>query len=387
MSAVGIGLVLVIFYNGILGGALGDAKEQLDNVGMGHVEITAPGWRTHRAATESLAAPEALLARLDLPARSEVGWRVVARGLVSSARASEGVELQGVDWAKEEQLSAHLRDVRQGRRPEAGDDRGILIGEKLADRLKVRVGSKLRVMVQRADGELGADLYRVRGIFHSLSPAISERRVLVSASSARQLLGVGNVAHQLVIQLDRAAQADTVAAQLRSQLGPGYDVRSYGDLLPLLRTMERLADKMVWMVAFFVYGLVGLGILNTLLMSVMERTREFGVLRAIGTRPARVVAQVFGESFWIATISGLAGLCAGLLLTWYGSHHPLMDIGGTNGAIEYGGTVLRSGVKTRFSPGTAFQAAGLVYLMALVVALYPAWKVARLPPARALHSS
>ena len=182
MSAVGIGLVLVIFYSGLLGGALGDAKQQLDNVGMGHVEITAPGWRTHRAATESLADPESLLARLDLPERSEVGWRVVARGLVSSARASEGVELQGVDWAKEEPLSAHLRDIRQGRRPEAGDDRGILIGEKLADRLKVKLGSKLRVMVQRADGELGADLYRVRGIFHSLSPAISERRVLVNAS-------------------------------------------------------------------------------------------------------------------------------------------------------------------------------------------------------------
>jgi len=111
-------------------------------------------------------------------------------------------------------------------------------------------------------------------------------------------------------------------------------------------------------------------------MSVMERTREFGVLRAIA--PAgRVVAQVFGESFWIATISGFLGLGAGLLLTWYGSHHALMDIGGTNGALEYGGTVLRSAVKTRFSLGTALQAAGLVYLMALVVALYPAWKVAR----------
>ncbi len=387
MSAVGIGLLLVIFYSGLLGGVLLDAKQQLDNVGMGHVEITAPGWRTHRSAAESLPDPDALLARLDLPPGSEVGWRVVARGLVSSARGSEGVELQGVDWDREERVAAYLRDLRQGQRPDAGDDRGILIGEKLAERLKVKLGARLRVVVQRADGELGAELYRVRGIFHSLSPAISERRVLVGAGSARRLLGIGDVAHQVVIQLDRAAEADALAARLREQLGPGYEVRSYGDLLPLLRTMERLSDKIVWMVACFVYGLVGLGILNTLLMSVMERTREFGVLRAIGTRPGRVVAQVFGESFWIATISVLLGLATGLLLTWYGSHHALMDIGGANGGIEYGGTVLRSSVRTRFSVDTALQAAGLVYLMALVVALYPAWKVARLPPARALHSS
>ncbi len=386
MSAVGIGLLLVITYSGILAGVLSDAKQQLDNVGMGHVEITAVGWRVHHEAAESVASPEKLLPQLELPPHSEVGWRVVARGLISSARASEGVELQGVDWTREAQLSAHVRDIRQGERPAADDDQGILIGEKLAERLKVKVGSKLRVMAQRADGEIGAELFRVRGIFHSLSPAISERRAFVGAAAARRLLGVGDVAHQIVIQLDRAAEADQVAARLRSQLGPRYEVLSYGQLLPMLRNIERLADSVVWIAAVFIYALVGLGILNTLLMSVLERTREFGVLRAIGTRPGRVVAQVLGESFWIATLSGLLGLAAGLALTWYGSHHAIMTIG-SGEALEYAGTVLQSGVKTRFSPVEALKAASLVYVMALVTALYPAWKVARMPPARALHSS
>ena len=117
MSAVGVGLVLVIFYTGMLGGMLGEAKEQLDNIGMGHVEITAAGWRAHRGAAEShRVAGGARCARLDLPPRSEVGWRVVARGLVSSARGSEGVELEGVDWAREAQLSAHRpRRARRAR--------------------------------------------------------------------------------------------------------------------------------------------------------------------------------------------------------------------------------------------------------------------------------
>jgi ABC-type lipoprotein release transport system permease subunit len=386
MSAVGIGLTLVIFYAGLIAGILGDAKEQLDNIGMGHVEISAAGWRAHRGATESIDRPAALVATLDLPPLSEVGWRVSARGLASSARGSEGVELQGVDWAREAQLSAIVREIASGKRPAQTDEGGILIGEKLAGRLKVKVGSKVRVMAQRADGEIGAELYRVRGIFHSLSPTISDHRVLVGEASARRLLGIGEVSHQIVIQLDRAADADRVAARLRAALGPRYDVLSYGELLPMLRNIERLSDFILWIAAVFIYGLVGLGILNTMLMSVLERTREFGVLRAIGTRPGRVVAQVLGESFWIATLSGAAGLVAGLALTWYGSRHPLMTIGGGE-ALEYAGTVLRSGVKTRFSFGAAFTAAGLVYVMALVTALYPAWKVARLPPARALHSS
>jgi len=279
-----------------------------------------------------------------------------------------------------------VRDLTAGSRPAREDDAGILIGEKLAERLKVKVGSKVRVMAQRADGEIGAELYRVRGIFHSLSPTISERRVLVGEASAQKLVGVGDVAHQIVIQLDRAADADRIAARLGARLGPRYEVLSYGELLPMLRNIERLSDFIMWIAAVFIYSLVGLGILNTVLMSVLERTREFGVLRAIGTRPGRVVAQVLGESFWIATLSGAAGLIAGLALTWYGSRHALLTIGGGE-ALEYAGTVMRSGVKTRFAPGAALTAAVLVYVMALVTALYPAWKVAKLPPAKALHSS
>jgi putative ABC transport system permease protein len=386
MIAVGAGLLLVILYSGVLAGALGDAKEQLDNVGMGHVEITAAGWRLHRGASEAIAAPAALAARLELPPRSEIGWRVVTRALASSAHGSEGVELQGVEWEREAQLSTPVREVATGQRPGDDDASGILIGDRLADRLKLKIGSRMRVMTQRADGELGAELYRVRGIFHSLSPTLSEHRVFVGAASARRLLGVGDVAHQIVIQLDRAADADRVAARLRAALGGGYEVLSYGDLLPALRSIERLSDAILWISAIFIYGLVGLGILNTMLMSVLERTREFGVLRAIGTRPGRLIAQVLGESFWIATLSGATGLVAGLALTWYFSRHALLSIGAGE-AIEYGGAILQAHVKTRFLPGSALWAASLVYVMALVTALYPAWKVARLPPARALHSS
>ncbi|MGC4121280.1 MAG: FtsX-like permease family protein [Myxococcales bacterium] len=389
MCAVGIGLFLTIVYGGILASIFGDAKEQLDNTGMGHVEITAPGWRTQHKATQNLASPAELLAGLDLPPATEAGWRIVSRALVSSARGSEGVELQGVDWEREATLSAHVRDVRQGERPAADDERGILIGEKLADRLKVKVGSKIRLMAQRTDGEIGAELFRVRGIFHSLSPGISQRRVMVGEAAARKLLGVGSVAHQVVLQLDRAGEADAIAARLKAKLGAGYEVLSYGDLLPAMRTIEKWSDKMMLIAAFFIYGLVGLGILNTILMSVMERSREFGVLRAIGTRPGRVVAQVLGESFWIATMSALLGLAAGLAMTWYGSTHALLNIGGgaAGDGLEYAGTVMKTAVKTRFLPLEALQAAGLIYVMALVTALYPAWKVARLPPAQALHSN
>ena len=381
MSAIGIGLTLVIFYSGVMAGVLGEATEQLDGTGMGHVEITAPKWRERRRVADHLDA--AVMSRLGLPASAEVGARVISRGLVSSARGAEGVELQGVDWAREAKLSEHVRAIREGTVP--SDDRGILIGDKLAQRLHVKLGAELRVMVQRADGERAVEVFHVRGIFHSLSPMIARSRVYVGQAAARSLLGIGDAAHQIVIQLDRAADANATAARLRARLGAGYSVKSYGELLPQLRAIEDYGDKIVWFVAIFVYFLVGLGILNTMLMSVLERTREFGVLRAIGTRPGRVVAQVLGESFWISTISVALGLALGIALTWYGSNHELMKIA-SGESIEYAGAVMRSGVKTKLSLHSAVVAAGLVYVMALLTALYPAWRVARLPPVEALHA-
>jgi ABC-type lipoprotein release transport system permease subunit len=388
MSAVGLGLFLIIVYFGLVRGILADAKNQLDNSGMGHVEIYAPEWRVRHAAGQVIKDPGALLVRLTLPKGAQIGARVVARGLATSAHGGQGVTIHGIDPAAEAQLAAYATDVRQGATLAADDMHGILVGERLAERLDVRVGQKLRLMVQRADGEMGADLYRVRGIFHSISPSISRGRVLISARSAQTLLGLGDAAHEIVIQLERSDEAEPVAAALRAELGSGYDVVTYGDLLPPLKAMEGLMDSVMVIMALFVYLLVGLGILNTMLMSVLERTREFGVMRALGNRPRQIITQVLAEAFWIASISVLLGLALGLTVTWLGSERPLIDFGRTIGeSFEIGGTVLKSAFRTEFSLVTALEASAVVYVLTLLVGLYPAWRVSRLRPAEALRAA
>jgi ABC-type lipoprotein release transport system permease subunit len=385
MVAIGVGLVLVLFYSGLIGGMLGEAKNQLDNGGMGHVEVFPTGWRPKKLATVTMPDRAAWASKVTLPAGTEIGDRVVAKGLASSARGNEPVELLGVDWKDEVQLSAHLRDVREGALPEAGDDHGILVGLQLAERLKLKPGSKLRVMVQRTDGEMGADLFRVRGVFHSISSGIGKRQVLVSKAAARTLLGLGDVSHQVVIQLADAAQADAVAAQLKAALGEGYEVKTWGELLPVMKRMEALTNNVVFAIALFVYLLVGLGILNTMLMSVLERTREFGVLMSVGTRPARVVSLVVAESFWVATLSVVLGGALGAALTWYFSVHPLTLWSGSGEAFELEGMNISTAIRAHFDVTNVVKASSFVYAMALVVGVYPALRIARMQPSEALR--
>src|SRR5262245_19121642 len=145
--------------------------------------------------------------------------------------------------------------------------------------------------------------------------------------------------------------------------------------------MEALIDTVVFIMALFVYLLVGLGVLNTMLMSVLERTREFGVLLALGTRPGRIVRLVLSESFWIATLSVAAGALAGGLLTWHFSHTGLQIAGSGGGeSIQLGGATLDTLVKTRFKLADVIKAASYVHVMALVVGLYLASRITRLQP-------
>jgi ABC-type lipoprotein release transport system permease subunit len=273
--------------------------------------------------------------------------------------------------------------------------RGVLIGEGLAARLKVKVGAKVRLLVQRVDGEMGAELFRVRGIFHAASPSVDKRRVLVARSTAAEVLGVPGAGHQIVIQLGRAADAAPIAATIRGALvgvvvggtGGGTPVvETYAEIFPIFQTMESLMDSVMVVAAFFVYLLVGLGIMNTMLMGVLERTREFGVMQALGTRPSGIVALVLAESFWTATLAVAVGLALGLGVTWAGSVTPLLDFRDSIGeSVEVGGLAVGTVFRTTFSVVDGLKASLWVYGMALVVGLYPAWHVARLRPVEAFR--
>lgn len=388
MSAVGLGLALVIIYSGLIARMVGDAKEQLDNAGIGHVEITAPGWRANRSAKLVIDDVDAKIASLPLPEGAEVSARLLSRGLLSSARANQAVEVHGVDWEHERAVALYLREVRQGALPADDDPQGILVGEQLAERMQVRVGHKLRLMVQRADGEMGAALFRVRGIFHALSPSVGQRRVVISRAAAAELVGGGQGAHQIVVQIDRAADAVTVANAVRSKLGAGVEVLTYAQIYPIFEAMESLVNGAIVVASVFVYFLVGLGILNTMLMSVLERTREFGVLQALGTRPGGVVRLILAESFWIATLSVVLGLIVGVGISWVGSRTALLDFSQQMGeGIELGGAVMRAVFLTELSVRGIVLPALYVYVIALVVALYPAWRVSRLRPVDALRAT
>lgn len=386
MAAVGLGLFLAIAYVGLSDGMVKDASDRVDRTGLGHVQLNAVGFRDERDPAKLLARPAELLARLPLPPGAKVSARVVSPGLLTTAWGSRGVELLGVDPDAEAGVSEPIRQVVAGAPLAKDDERGILVGRKLAERLKLQVGGKVRVTVQRPDGELGAELFRVRGLFSGVSQSLSGNLAYVTTGAAQRLLGVGDAAHQLVVFLPDSRQAEPLARALRPLAGPGVEVVPLSELIPAWKTLERLLDLIILAIVLVVYLLVGLGILNVMLMSVLERTQEFGVLMAIGTRPRQVVAQVLWEGVWIASVAVAVGLALGLALNAYGEAHGLLDYTEGFGQVyELSGVALSMKLKSAFSLPRALQTAALVWVLTVLVGVYPAWRVAQLQPADALR--
>lgn len=386
MAAAGLGLFLAIAYVGLTDGMVRDASERVDRTGLGHLQLNAPGFREAHDPSKVLHAPADLLGRLTFPEGTKVSARVVTPGLVTSAWGSRGVEVLGVDPLAEAGVAEAIRDVVEGAPLAKDDARGVLVGRKLAKRLKLQPGSKVRLTVQRPDGELGAQLFRVRGVFGGVVPSLGEHLVYVTTGAAQGLLGLSDAVHQVVAFLPDGRQADALAPGLRAQAGPQVEVLPLSDFLPMWKSMERLLDLIILALVLVVYLLVGLGILNVMLMSVLERTQEFGVLMAIGTRPRQVVAQVLWEGVWIASVAVAAGLALGLALNAYGEAHGLLDYTKGFGEVyELGGMAMSMKVRSAFSVPRALETAALVWVLTVLVGVYPAWRVAQLQPADALR--
>jgi ABC-type lipoprotein release transport system permease subunit len=367
-------------------GMLRDATARMDRTGLGHVQIHAPGYRKERDIALTVPEPEALAARRRLPPGAAISSRVIVPGLLGTAHGSRGAQIIGVDPTAEAGVALAIRDVVRGAGLEPDDGRGVLVGYKLADRLHLKVGRKVVVTAQALSGDVATSLLQVRGIFRGASPSVAASTAYVTTDTARRLIGAGDVAHEVVIFLPDSKRADAIAASLRRDAGGDLEVLSLGEFLPMMRDLERMMEGFIWALLVVVYILIGLGVLNTMLMSVMERTREFGVLMAVGTPPKQIVTQVLFEAAWIATIAGCAGLLLGLAVNAYGETHGLLDYSAELGEVyEMGGIAFDAHIHSVFSIPRALQATGFVWVLTILFAVYPAWRVTKLRPADAVR--
>jgi ABC-type lipoprotein release transport system permease subunit len=276
-------------------------------------------------------------------------------------------------------------EIIAGRYLEDHDKRGVLIGADLARRLKTSVGGKAVVTAQDASGQISSQLVKVRGIFHTGISEMDGYFAQVSLPLARALLGVSEGATQLAVFLENEKDQARVREEIKPMIsGPEASVFNWEDIMPDLVLFVQMDNAGTYIFMGIIMVVVTLGILNTILMSVLERTREFGLMIALGMDPRRLLRLVVLETMFLSLLSLGVGAILGFGAHLYFAEHGF-DMGyASEEQLTMAGTVFDPVLYSELAPARVLLLLGIVFSVTLAVGIYPAIRAARVDPVRAI---
>jgi len=382
--AMALGTVMLSFVLSIMAGMQRDMINQGTELLLGHIQIHQKDYRPDRSIFDVL--PEdgrALAARLlDRDAVLGAAPRVSAYGLMSSGNKSLGVEIFGTDRGAEARVTSLERKLQAGHFPARGE-RAVALGTLAAATLGVELGDEIVLITQAADGSLGNDLYAVAGVFRTGLDIVDGAMAILDLEVAQELLALSpRQIHEIAIRATSPADAISVAESIESELaGTGVEVAPWQELAPELSSWVAMSDSWLWILYAIVFALAAISVLNTMLMAVFERMREFGVLAALGMKPIAIVALVVVEIAALAVVSLIVAIAIGapLLRHVVGAG---IDLSSLTGGFSLSGVAVGPIIRGDWV-WRQFAVAGLLLILCAVVAgLHPAARAARADPAR-----
>lgn len=382
VGAIIVGLWTLIFCKGFMNSFLESYMNDAIKYDVSHMQIHRPEFKKDFEIRYTLDQADEMVAFLEKESEVKAfSRRSMANGMIASARKSGGIQVYGIYPEEEARLTELDSLVTDGAYFEGIKRNPILIGKKLADQMKVKVRSKIVFTTQDKDGEIVALAFRIVGLIEGNSPKLNEFSAYVRMEDLNPLLGIGDQYHQIAVIMDPDEGVDALAATINGQF-PSNLAESWRILAPELEYMIEMYDSFLWILMLVIMVALIFGIINTMLMAVLERIKELGMLMAIGMNKKKVFSMVMMETIFLALVACPLGLAAGYFTIAYFAQAGL-DLSAYSEGLESFGTasILYPSVE-----GIVYVQLTLgVVVTALVGALYPAWKAIRLEPVEALH--
>jgi ABC-type lipoprotein release transport system permease subunit len=389
--AIALGLTFILMFDGMLGGmdeALHGKQVRLQG---GHVQVHAPGYREkmNRSPLLPLADPDALArAAQAQPEVVAVAQRIRTGGMVSSREGTMPVAITGIQPEQETPaVSMVAEKVVEGRYLQGDDEDVLLVGDALTKRLEVGVGDRVTLVGRATHEQMRRRTMTIVGIYDLDIKAIEEAQVFVSLAEAQTLFDLRDQATEIGVYLGEVGQEAAVVKRLQSAL-PGYEVDAWDTLDPTTKELMAIEDQVMSVFGLVILAIAGIGILNLMLMAVFERTREIGILGAMGLKRWETMVLFLLEGVFIGLLGALIGcLLGGAIAIYYGRVG--IDIMSLYGAdlsdmSEFMG-LLGDRLYFRIGIDVFVQRTLTVAIIAALASLYPAWQASKQEPAEALH--
>ena len=300
-------------------------------------------------------------------------------GLVSVGDKTAGAQLIGMDPVREEAATGFSRKVDEGAFL-SDIPNEVLLGKGLARIVGARVGDGIVLLTQAADGSMANDVFNVVGIVDTGDATSDRMGLYLGLADAQKFLAIGGEVHEIAVIVDSLKRVPEITRSIRGVLDdPGLEVVPWQVFARSFYEAMKADQKGMWIMLFIIILIVAVGVLNTVLMSVLERRREYGLLKAVGTRPAVIVRLVLLELLWIALISVALGSVLGLCANWIFSIHGVPIPSTTYGGVAFNRMYTEINARSLYIPAITIVSS------AILVGFFPALKAARTEPARAMR--
>jgi putative ABC transport system permease protein len=376
------GFTLAAISIGWAGGTYSHTIDMFTRNRLGHIQIHREGYLRRPSLYKTI--DEYLhVGRIIDRTDGVVAWapRLLSAGLASVGDQSAGVEIRGIDPSLETIATRFDKKVVEGLMFSASSSQEAILGTGLATILEAEVGDSLVIVSQAADGSIANDEYAIVGIARTGDDATDRSTLYLPLVTAQKLLVLEGSVHEIAVIVHDLRDVESVARELSKQLTDrDLAVETWREFAKSFYHAMKADQQGMWIMLLVIMIVVAIGVLNTVLMSVLERTREYGVMRALGTRPRRIVAVVLCEVALMALASVAAGTAAGLVVNTILSKRgvPLPS------AFTYGGVEFTR-MMTQVDAQSFYVPTITVILSAMLVSLLPALRAARTRPARAMR--
>ncbi len=382
LIVVSVGLWSVLAFNSFLEAWTQASKDTTLKLLLGQGQIHAPGYMDDPGVEKLMPPPDATLrAALDDPRIASWAMRLVVPAVVQSEYKTLPVMVVGVDPKSERKVSSIPGKVVAGRYLSGPRDDGVVIGQHLADRLKTGLGRRVILMSQGADGKLAQQSFDIVGLYDA-DQQTEDYYVFTGRKAEQEFLGLSGQIAEIVFTIPREADLAPVIADLQ-KAAPALDVRSWKKLSPFLAATNAFMGGFIYIWLAVVFTLMAIGIVNTQLMAVFERTHEFGLLQALGMKPRLILIMVTMESTLLIGLGVVVGAIIAAATIW--AARDGIDLSAFAKGLELvqGGQILFP----KFDGRAFFEFSLAIWLLGIAVALWPAWRASRASPVEVMRQT
>lgn len=385
IAAIAIGLFAGVFTMAFMQGAVDARIESATKSELAHLQVHAPRFLENNNIEYYISNAKELLQQIkeqDLVVAAS--RRLVAEPFIMAAHGTGGGKLLGVDVENEKQVTDIWEHIIDGTYLEKSSRMPpVLIGQKMAKKLQLKVGSKINVQLVDMMGNLSSKGYQVSGIYQTDNTGYDENHLFVDYSDLQAQLGMAdNTTHEIAILLENGDEAPLVKPEIQNIAGD-FEVQTWKEISPEMALLTDSMDQYMYIFILIILLALCFGIINTMLMAVLERVKEIGMLMAVGMNKRKIFFMIILESIMLTFSGGLAGIILGTVVTKYFETTPIDVSMFADGLGQYG---YGSQIYTSLQPHTLVTIGILVIITGILSAIYPARKALKLNPAEATRT-